>query len=122
MAIMMNGTIELERLEIDCIVGILPFERKTPQKVFLDISMDLDFSAAAASENVSDTVDYTAIAQELTQLVKERRYQLIETMAVECADLVLERHHAVPRVAIAVHKPAAVPQARDTVVRFERRR
>ena len=122
MAIMTNGTIELERLEIDCIVGILPFERKTPQKIFLDVSMDLDFLVPASSEDVSDTVDYTAVAQELTQLVKERRYQLIETMAVECADLVLERHTGVSRAAIAVHKPAAVPQARDTVVRFERRR
>ena len=118
----MIGTIELERLEIDCIVGILPFERTTEQKVFLDVSMDLDFAPAAASEQVSDTVDYTEIARDLTELVRSSRYQLIETMAVECSRLVLERHPVVQRAAVSVHKPAAVPQARDTVVRFEMRR
>lgn len=118
----MIGTVELERLEIDCIVGILPFERTAEQKVFLDVSMDLDFAPAAASEHVSDTVDYTEIARELTELVRARKFQLIETMAVEAVDLILERHETVVRAGIVVHKPAAVPQARDTVVRFERSR
>ena len=114
----MTGTIELDRLEIDCIVGILPFERVTEQKVFLDVSMEIDFGPAAASEDVANTVDYTVVSRELTELVRESRYQLIETMAVECAQLVLDRHQIIDRVSIAVHKPAAVPQARDTVVRF----
>jgi len=116
------GTIELEKLEITCIVGILPFERVTEQKVFLDVSMDIDFQIPASSENVEDTVDYTVVSRELTELVKERRYQLIETMAVEGVDLILERHSIVTRASIAVHKPAAVPQAKDTVVRFGRTR
>lgn len=116
------GTIELEKLEIACIVGILPFERVTEQKVFLDISMDIDFASPASSENVHDTVDYTVVSHELTELVKERRYQLVETMAVEAVDLILERHSIVTRASVAVHKPAAVPQARDTIVRFGRSR
>jgi FolB domain-containing protein len=116
------GTIELEKLEIICIVGILPFERVTEQKVFLDVSMDIDFQVPASSEHVDDTVDYTVVSRELTELVRERRYQLIETMAVEGVDLILERHPIVRRASIAVHKPAAVPQAADTVVRFGRSR
>jgi 7,8-dihydroneopterin aldolase/epimerase/oxygenase len=118
----MIGTIELERLEIDCIVGILPFERVTEQKIFVDVSMELDFAPPSASEDVADTIDYTVVSREITDLVRERKYQLIETMAVECVDLVLSRHTTVDRAAIAVHKPAAVPQAKDTVVRFGRSR
>lgn len=118
----MTGTIELERLEIDCIVGILPFERENEQKIFVDVSMEIDFGPASASEDIQDTIDYTAIARELAELVRERRYQLIETMAVECANLVLARHPMVVRSWIAIHKPAAVPQARDTIVRFGRSR
>jgi dihydroneopterin aldolase len=118
----MLGTIELQRLEIDCIVGILPFERVTEQKIFLDVSMDVDFAAAAASEDVADTIDYTVVSRELADLIRERKFQLIETMAVECADLVLSRHPTVEKASIAIHKPAAVPQAKDTIVRFGRSR
>lgn len=118
----MIGTIELERLEIDCIVGILPFERVTEQKIFVDVSMHLDFAPAAASEDVVDTIDYTVVSRELADLVRERKFQLIETMAVECVELVLSRHPAVGKASISIHKPAAVPQAKDTVVRFGRSR
>ena len=118
----MRGTIELERLEIDCIVGIHPFERVQEQKIFLDVLLEIDFAPAAASENVANTIDYTDVAATLTDLVRTRRYQLIETLAVEAADLLLSQHPQVERIQIAVHKPAAVPQARDTVVRFGRAR
>ena len=116
----MTGTIEIERLAVRCIVGIHPFERVQEQEVFLDIAMDLDFSPAAASEKVDDTVDYSAMTEDLHDLVRDRKFQLIETMAEVCARRVLDRHPAVGRVRIAVHKPAAVPGAADTRVRVER--
>jgi dihydroneopterin aldolase len=118
----MIGTIELQRLSISCIVGILDFERVTAQEIFLDVSMDMDFAAAAESEDIHETVNYTDVAKELTQLVQTRKYLLIETMVEECAALVLERWSSVQTVRMAVHKPAAVPQAQDTIVRVERSR
>jgi dihydroneopterin aldolase len=118
----MLGTIELERLAVRCIVGILPFERREEQDVFLDVSMDLDFARARASENVADTVDYASLALELSTLVRREKFQLIETLAESCAEHVLGTRGAVERVRIAVHKPAAVPQALDTRVRVERAR
>ena len=118
----MIGTIELDRLAVRCIVGILPFERVTEQDIFLDVSMDLDFAPAAASEHVSDTVNYASLAESLSALVVERKFQLIETMAESCATLVLDTHDRVERVRVTVHKPAAVPQANDTRVRVDRSR
>lgn len=118
----MIGTIELERLTLSCIVGILPHERVTEQEIFLDLAMELDFAPAAASEDVHETVDYVEAAKLATELCRERRFQLVETMAEELAAALLERWEAVQRVRVAVHKPAAVPQARDTVVRVERQR
>ena len=116
----MTGTIELDRLAVRCIVGILPFERVTEQDIFLDVGMDLDFAPASSSEHVSNTVDYSTLALDLDSLVRERKFQLIETMAESCAAFVLATHPRVERVRVAVHKPAAVPQAKDTVVRVER--
>lgn len=118
----MTGTIELDRLAVRCIVGVLPFERVTEQDIFLDVSMDLDFAPAAASERVADTVDYASLAGSLSALVRERKFQLVETMAESCASLVLDSHPRVERVRVVVHKPAAVPQAADTRVRVDRLR
>jgi 7,8-dihydroneopterin aldolase/epimerase/oxygenase len=118
----MIGTIELDRLAVRCIVGILPFERVTEQDIYLDVSMDLDFASAAASEDVVDTVNYASLAQSLSALVRDRKFQLIETMAESCASLVLGTHARVERVRVTVHKPAAVPEATDTRVRVDRSR
>jgi len=116
----MIGTIELERIHVDCIVGIHPHERVNEQSLELDVAMDLDFSEAAATECVDATIDYTEVARALTELVVDRKFQLIETLAEEAASLVLACWPKVVRVEIVVHKPAAVPQARDTRVRVVR--
>lgn len=118
----MLGTIELESLAIPCIVGIFPFERAQEQPVFVSMGMDLDFAPAAASESIHDTVDYAALAQSIHELVREAKFQLIETMAEEIAKHILSSHSQVEVVRVTVHKPQAVPQAKDTRVRVTRSR
>lgn len=118
----MIGTVEVERIPIRCIVGIHPFERVQEQDIAIDVSMDLDFAEASVTERVGATVDYTAVAKAVTDLVMERKYQLIETMAEECARLVLSEWPRVESTTIVVHKPAAVPEAVDTRVKVVRRR
>ncbi|MCB9496568.1 MAG: dihydroneopterin aldolase [Fibrobacteria bacterium] len=118
----MIGTIELDRIGIRCIVGIHDFERIQEQDIGIDVSMDLDFAPAAASECVEDTIDYTLVASTVRDLAVEGRFQLIETLAERAASLILEKWPRVQVVRVVVHKPAAVPAARDTRVRVERRR
>ena len=118
----MIGTIEVAGIRVRCIVGILPFERIQEQDIRIDVSMELDFAEAAATGDIYATVDYAEVARTLSALVVERKYLLIETMIEECAALVLDRWHRVESVSIAVHKPAAIPQADDTRARIVRRR
>ncbi len=100
-------------LKIRAIVGILPWERKIPQTLLLDVDLTTDIRAAAASEDISKTVDYSAVAERLTAFIQESRFQLIETLAERCAGLILEEF-GVPEVRLLVSKPEAVP-ATDTV-------
>jgi len=117
-----RGTIGLRGLRIDCIVGIYEHERASEQALFLDVEVDRDFAAAAASDHVSDTLDYDHLARALTELARERQYQLLETFAEEGAALLLTNHPEVGRVSIEIRKPAAVPAADCSMVRIERRR
>ena len=118
----MIGTAGLKSLRIDCIIGIFDHERQTPQTVILDIDLDYDFAAAAGSEAIGDAVDYAAVAQSVTDFVRRRAFQLIETMAEETAAMLLARLAPVQTVRLEIRKPAAVAAAACSFVRLERTR
>lgn len=118
----MIGSIGLERLKIRCIVGIHPHERVAEQDLFVDIAVETDFSAAAQNDRVEHTIDYAQVAQELTQLATERKFQLIETFAEESATLLFGLFPTVTTVDMRVRKPAAVPAAACSFVHIRRNR
>ncbi|MCB9833916.1 MAG: dihydroneopterin aldolase [Planctomycetes bacterium] len=116
----MIGTILLEGLEVNCIIGIHPHERVEPQSILVDCEMDHDLAQAAATDDIAATIDYSAVAGLLRDLAVEGRYQLIETYVEEAAARIIERFGAL-RVMLKVMKPDAVPEARWSAVRIERR-
>ncbi len=118
----MTGTTGLKNLRVDCIVGIHPHERAATQTVLLDIELDYDFAAPAATDAIADAVDYVALATGVTELLQAARFQLIETMAERAAALLLARVAVATAVRIEVRKPAAVPAAACSFVRVERTR
>ncbi len=118
----MIGTTGCRGLRIDCVVGVYPHEREQTQPIVIDIELDYDFSAAASSDTVSDAVDYDRVVAGVTELVQRRQFQLIETMAEETADLLLERHASVMTVRLEIRKPNAIPNSECSFVRVERSR
>jgi dihydroneopterin aldolase len=118
----MIGTAGVRQLQLDCIVGIYPHERAAEQPVLLDLEIDYDFAAAAASDAIADALDYDVLVASVTQLIKSRQFQLIETMAEEAAALLLNLMPQVRAVRLEIRKPAAVPTAQYSFVRIERTR
>lgn len=118
----MTGTTGIRQLQVDCIVGIYPHERTHEQAVLLDVEIDYDFALAAGSDAIADVVDYDAVVSSLTRLIRERQFQLIETMAEASAALLLGQVAAATAVRIEIRKPAAVPRAQHSFVRVERTR
>ena len=118
----MIGTTGVRQLQVDCIVGIHPHEREREQPVLLDIEIDYDFSAAAASDALGDAADYDAVVSSITQLIQDRQFFLIETMAEVAAAMLLDRLPEAQIVRLEIRKPAAVPRAQHSFVRLERTR
>ncbi len=102
----MTDRIELRGLTIRGNHGVFDYERRDGQDFVIDITVWLDLQAAAASDDLADTVDYGGLAQRAADIVAGPPRQLIETVAAEIADDVMrdERIHAVE---VVVHKPAA---------------
>ncbi len=111
--------IKITDLEVRYHVGVPDAERAQPQRLLLTVDMESDFSAAATRDTIGDTIDYYSVAQRLLKLGEGRSWKLIETLAVEIADLVLRefRPHA---VTVEVTK-FPIPQARGVSVRFAKR-
>lgn len=106
-------------LRIDTVVGIYDWERRIRQTIVLDIEMQTDISAAAASDDIQDTLNYKAVAKRLIAFVQASEYQLVEALAEACARIILDEFD-VSRVRLTLNKAGAVRGARDVGVIIER--
>ena len=103
-------TVKIERLELDCIIGITPWERLTKQQITVDIEIDTDLAAAGNSDSIEDTINYRTIAKTVTHEVEKSDYGLVESIGAKIADICLEDDR-VFSVRVTVRKPGAVRKA-----------
>ncbi|GHE39068.1 dihydroneopterin aldolase [Streptosporangium violaceochromogenes] len=86
--------------------GVLAAERELGQEFVVDVTLFLDTAPAAARDDLTRTVDYGELAQDLVKVVEGEPVNLIETLAGRLADVCLARE-PVTSVEVSVHKPAA---------------
>ncbi|WP_402468265.1 2-amino-4-hydroxy-6-hydroxymethyldihydropteridine diphosphokinase [Isoptericola aurantiacus] len=105
--------------------GVLPQERAEGQTFRADVVLHLDTQAAAASDDLTATVSYAEIADDVHAVLAGPPADLVERVAERIAAVVLERP-AVQAVDVRVHKPQApigVPfDDVEVVVRRDRER
>ena len=106
-------------LEVFYRVGISEEERAKPQRLLLTVEMDFDFSAAARSDDIRDTIDYFAVSQRLLKFGEDRSWKLIEKFAAAVADTVLSEFKP-QSVTVEVNK-FPIPQARFVSVSLTRK-
>ena len=100
--------LRLNGIEVACIIGDLPEERQREQRLVVDATLELDLSAAAASDALADTMDYAALTRRIRERLRGAKCRLVERAAA----LVLEECLAdarVLRATVAVRKSGCVP-------------
>jgi len=98
--------IALTGLRVRGFHGVLPAERTEGQDFLVDAVLSVDTRAAAASDELADTVDYGGLAARLAEVVAGEPVDLIETLATRLADVCLADSRVVS-VRLTVHKPSA---------------
>ena len=83
-------TIYIQGLRTQAIIGIYDWEREQRQPLIFDIEMDLPTFEAAQTDDISYTVDYKAVSDEVVELVGESRYELLETLCEEICQHILK--------------------------------
>ena len=113
--------IELEGLAVDAPIGVYAHEHGVLQRLVIDVVVETDVRAAAASDRIDAAIDYDGIAKICRETATERHHQLIETVAEQIAERVLKAEAAkVTAVEVRVAKPGAVPDARTVACRVRR--
>jgi 7,8-dihydroneopterin aldolase/epimerase/oxygenase len=111
----------LRGLSVECIIGFVDWERRTPQTLLIDLEMPCDCERAARRDEVADTLDYKQVAKRILAWVPTTQFNLVETLAHRLA-LLLLAEFSLEWVRISVNKPGAIRHSRDVGVQIERRR
>jgi dihydroneopterin aldolase len=115
----MMDTVFLRGLKIDTVIGIYGWERRVRQTLIFDLEMSADVAKAAKTDKIEDALNYKSIAKRLQQYVGESEFELIETLAEECARIIREEFN-VAWVKLTLNKKGAVRGATDVGVIIER--
>ena len=103
---MMSDRIALRGLAVRGHHGVFDSERVDGQEFVIDVVLEVDTSAAAHSDELTDTVDYGALASTIAALVAGPPVNLLETLADRIAHACLDDVR-VASVEVSVHKPHA---------------
>jgi 7,8-dihydroneopterin aldolase/epimerase/oxygenase len=112
--------ISIVDLEVFYRVGVPDGERAQPQRLLLAIEMESDFSAAAKSDGIADTIDYFAVSQRLLKFGDGRSWKLIEKLAADIAGMILSEFK--PESVTVEIKKFPIPLARHVSVILTKKR
>ena len=103
-----HTTDELSVKGIECFAhhGVFDFEKREGQTFVVDLVLGIDTRAAAASDDLRDTVNYGSLTLDVKAAVERDPVDLIETVVQRIADVcLLDRRVEWARVTL--HKPDA---------------
>lgn len=109
----------LRGLRVDTVIGVYDWERRIKQTVVLDLEMATDVRKAAATDDIQDALDYKSVAKRVEHFVAESEFQLVETLAERCAQIIRDEF-SVPWLRLTLNKKGAVRSAEDVGVIIER--
>jgi dihydroneopterin aldolase len=108
-------------LRVQTSVGVGDEERARRQFVTIDIDIEIDLSAAGRSDDLDDTISYSQVVAEVTDLVASSNVRLLEHLAERIADDLSSRHHfAGITVEIGKEPPPVAQDVQDIRVRIRR--
>ena len=98
-------TIHIEALKISAIIGILDFERITPQEVIVDATIDYCYKN-------SDFINYADVIGIIETEIIEKKYELLEDALTDITTLLILKYPQIKRILLKISKPNIIPNAK----------
>ena len=96
--------IYIEELRFDTIIGILDFERVTPQAVIIDLTIEYDYSG--------EFINYADVAQMIKKRMNEAKYLLLEDAINDLVKKLKQKFPAIKSLTLKITKPSIMPDCR----------
>ena len=114
--------IELRGMSFQGRHGVRAAEREQAQEFKVDVDVEADLSAAARSDQLADTIDYTQVRRIAREVIEGPPAKLLESLAGRIADQVIEIP-GVKAVSVRIAKfPASMQPIDAAAVRINRTR
>ena len=85
----MTDFVSVRDLSVDAVIGVHAWERDVEQTLVISVDMATDVRKAAASDDLADALDYSAVAEAIAAVLREGKFRLIETAAEHVAGRLL---------------------------------
>ena len=100
----------IEQLRTHCTLGIHTWEQTLKQMLLIDYQVE--FNASKTQEDISNTLNYAAIAQCIDEFCKQKSFKLLETLTHALADHLIASFPCTSAT-LTVHKPYALPHTQS---------
>lgn len=110
----MNYTIFIKDLLIQASIGINEDEKQKLQPLLINIQAKVNKNEIA---DITDTICYATVADQVTRLIKTEHIDLVETAAIKIKEL-LTKNFQVQEYMIELQKPEAIPNTKTVGVRL----
>ena len=100
------GTVKINDLRVNAVIGTLDHERIHRQELIFDVEFDYDSTRAAGTDDFMTSVDYSAVERCIVESVSASSFKLLEALALFIGNKILDEF-AVSRIKITISKPAA---------------
>ena len=109
--------LELNGIDVDCIIGERPDERVRTQRLRVDVSLTVS-DRAGETDELGDTVDYAALTEKIRAALVAAKCKMIERAAKVVCDLCLA-DAKVSAAKVRVTKSGAIPHLESAAVTIE---
>ncbi|MDD4912668.1 MAG: dihydroneopterin aldolase [Sideroxydans sp.] len=109
----------IRELKVVTLIGVYEREKRVPQTLQLDIDIALPNSRAFHSDDISDALDYSQVAQHLQTILSEGHFSLLEALTEHIAQIILKDFGA-PWVKVSVAKLHAIRNCKQVGICIER--
>jgi FolB domain-containing protein len=116
-----EGIIGFDNLCIPCVIGIHPHERTQEQKIHIDLRVSADFAPCVETDSLENAIDYELLAKICTDMARTNQYKLLETLAWEILDEILDRF-PIFWASIVIKKDQALSNADRSIVELKKRK
>ena len=111
--------IVLTDLRVDAVIGIWDWEKRNSQSISIALEMQTDTKKISQSDSIEDALDYKAVSKRAKQFIQDSQFNLIETLAENLAQIILEEFD-VQWLKLSISKPYAIRDSKNIGVCIER--